>query len=253
MNNAPSARKTDPWFAVSMGLLGIIIGYTLANARGGIFKSPTPSIERPTVAQAPSQPLPPGPLPPPPAAAAVPPIDPKEHIRGDLSKASVAVIEYSDFECPFCKRVHPTFEQIMSTYGDKVVWVYRHFPLGFHANAAKEAEATDCIAELGGNDVTWKFIDGIFEKTTSGGTGFPLDQLAPLAGQVGVDAAKFQTCLDSGKFAQHVQADMAGGSAAGVSGTPGNIVYNLKTKKSQELSGAVPISAFQAAIDAMLQ
>ena len=140
----------------------------------------------------------------------------------------------------------------MTTYGDKVMWVYRHYPLPFHANAEKEAEATDCVAELGGNDTAWKFIDGIFEKTTSGGTGFPLDQLAPLAKQIGVDAQKFQTCLNGGKYAKHVQEEIASGSAAGVSGTPGNIDYNLKTKEGREISGAQPFANFQTTIDAML-
>ena len=235
-----------------MGLLGLIVGYLLASATGTGFASGN-AAPSPTVVQ-----IPPAPSPtaaPAEPAGDVPPVDvKKDHIRGDITKATVAVIEYSDMECPFCKRVHPTYQQIMDTYGDKkVVWVYRHYPLPFHANAPKEAEASECAAELGGNDAFWKYTDAIFERTTAGGTGFPLANLVPLAKELGLDEAAFKTCLDSGKYAQHVQDDMSGGSAAGVNGTPGNIVLNLETEESQLVSGAVPFASFQSAIDAMLQ
>lgn len=242
----------NPWFAVSIGLMGLIIGFGIGKWQIGSFPvlAGTPPDQ---VAQVPS-PSPPPPPPPQAPSQPVPPIDPKaDHIRGNLKQAQVAVVEYSDMECPFCKRVHPTYQQIMQEYGDKVIWVYRHFPLSFHANAAKEAEASDCAAELGGNDAFWKYTDTIFEKTTSGGTGIALDQLLPLAKEVGLDEAKFKSCLDSGKYAKHVQDDMDRGSAAGVSGTPGNFVLNLKTQKSQELSGAQPFESFKSAIDAALQ
>lgn len=238
----------NPWFAVSIGLMGLIVGFGIGKWRIGSFPvlvgTPPPG----QIAQVPSPPPPPAPSEP------VPPIDAKaDHIRGDLKKAQVAVIEYSDMECPFCKRVHPTYQQIMQTYGDKVVWVYRHFPLGFHANAAKEAEASDCAAEIGGNDAFWKYVDKIFEKTTGGGTGIALDQLVPLAKEVGLNETKFKSCLDSGTYTKHVQDEIASGSAAGVNGTPGNFVLNLKTQKSQEVSGAQPFESFKSAIDAALQ
>lgn len=143
-------------------------------------------------------------------------------------------------------------KQVTDTYKDDVVWVYRHFPLSFHANAQKEAEATECANELGGNDAFWKYTDAIFERTTAGGTGFPLDNLVPLAKELGLNESKFKTCLDSGKFAQHIKEDMDGGSKAGVSGTPGNIVVNLKTDENRIISGAVPFASFKTAIDALL-
>ena len=234
--------------------MGVIIGFGIGKWRTGDFPViaaktppaqiaavPTPTVQAP---QAPSQPQ---------TAPNLPAVDPqKDHIRGDIAKATVAVVEYSDFECPFCKRVHPTYQQIMQTYGDKVVWVYRHYPLSFHANAQKEAEASDCAADLGGNDAFWQYTDKIFERTTSGGTGIALDQLVPLAKELDLDEVAFKSCLDSGKYAKHVQEDMAGGSTAGVSGTPGNIIYNLKTKQSQIVSGAQPFASFQSAIDAAL-
>lgn len=236
------------WFPVSMVLIGLIIGFSAGKMSG------TPVIGKPAPAPTAQQPTPSAPQrpPQPETAQEVVPVDlEKDHIRGNQN-AQVAVIEYSDFECPFCKRVHPTYQQIMKEYGDKVMWVYRHYPLGFHQNAQKEAEASECVAELGGNDAFWKFTDGIYAKTTSNGTGFALDQLPVLAKEVGVDETKFKSCLDSGKYAQRVKDDMDGGSKAGVSGTPGSIIVNLKTQKNSLVSGAQPFENFKAAIDGLL-
>ncbi len=98
------------------------------------------------------------------ATANVVPVDTsKEHIRGNAN-AQFALIEYSDLQCPFCKRVHPTFQQIMQNYGDRVMWVYRHFPLPatMHPDAEKLAEGAECAAELGGNDAFWQYVDSVF-------------------------------------------------------------------------------------------
>lgn len=234
--------------AVSFLVIGFFAGYFAARW------TDVPGSPRIAVQDQPDT-FPTAPTPQPPAPSApLPPIDPKsDHIRGDLAKAKVAVIEYSDFECPFCKRHHPTMKQVMDAYKDDVVWVYRHFPLSFHANAQKEAEASECANELGGNDAFWKYADAIFDRTTAGGDGFPLENLAPLATEIGLNEAKFKSCLDGGKYAKHVQDEMDAGAAAGVQGTPGNFVLNLKTKESREVSGAQPFSAFQSKIDAALK
>ena len=138
-----------------------------------------------------------------------------DHIRGNKN-AKVTLIEYSDLECPFCQRFHPTMLEIMTEYGDKIRWIYRHFPLAFHANAQKEAEASECVAQLGGNDTFWNFLDKIFERTTANGTGFALDKLGPLAAELGVNQSQFQECLDSGKYEKFVKDQMDEGSKAGV-------------------------------------
>ena len=130
---------------------------------------------------------------------AVPPVTKEDHVRGDKN-AELTWIEYSDFECPFCKRFHPSMLQMMDEYKGQVKWVYRHFPLSFHANAQKEAEASECAAELGGNDAFWKYTDAIFERTAANGTGFALDALVPLAKELGLSESKFKNCLDSGKY-----------------------------------------------------
>lgn len=180
----------------------------------------------------------------------VPPLTAKDHVRGDKN-APLTLIEYSDFECPFCKRFHPTVLQVLEQYKGKVKVVFRHYPLSFHANAQKEAEATECAAELGGNDAFWSFHDKIFERTNSNGYGFALDQLAPLAKEIGLNEAKFKSCLDSGKYASVVTDQMNAGAAAGVQGTPGSFLIG-KDGAAQLISGAVPFEQLKAAIDAQL-
>ena len=179
------------------------------------------------------------------------PVTDKDHIRGSKD-AKITLIEYSDLECPFCKSFHSTMQEVLKTYGDKVRWVYRHFPLSFHANAQKEAEASECVAELGGNDKFWKYADLIFEKTTSNGTGFALDKLGPLAQEVGVNQAEFQKCLDLGKYTKLVQDQISDGTTGGVTGTPSTFIVDAKGN-SQIIVGAQPIETLKTAIDQALQ
>ena len=174
-----------------------------------------------------------------------------DHIRGNKN-AKVTLLEYSDFECPFCQRFHPVTQELLKTYGDKIRLVYRHFPLSFHQNAQKEAEASECIAELGGQDAFWKYTDAIFERTTANGTGFALEKLGPLAAELGVNQTEFQTCLDSGKYEKLVKDQIADGTAAGVNGTPSSFIINSKGE-SQLIVGAQPIDAFKTAIDSALK
>lgn len=182
----------------------------------------------------------------------MPKISKDDHVRGDRN-ARIALVEYSDTECPFCKRFHPTAQQVLDVYNGKVSWVYRHYPLPFHANAQKQAEAAECANELGGNDAFWKYLDAVYDRTTSNGTGFALDKLVPLAVELGLNQGKFQTCLDSGRYAAHVKEDMNGGSKAGVTGTPGNILLDTKTGKTVLIPGAVPFESLKTTIDEMLK
>jgi protein-disulfide isomerase len=183
---------------------------------------------------------------------ALPPVTSDDHVRGDLNKAQVVLVEYSDFECPYCKTFAPTTSKILTTYGDKVALVYRHFPLSFHQNAQKEAEASECVADLGGDKAFWSFHDKIFERTTSNGTGFALDKLGALAKEVGVNQTKFQTCLDSGTFTKKVQDEETGGTAAGINGTPGTIILAKDGTKSM-ISGAQPFDAIKTQLDALIK
>lgn len=174
-----------------------------------------------------------------------------DHVRGDRS-ARILLIEYSDLECPFCKRFHPTAQQVVDEYKGKVAWVYRHFPLDqIHAKADKEAEAVECANDLAGNDGFWKLVDKIYEVTPSN-NGLDLDDLPKLAGEVGLDQNKFKSCLDSGKYAAHVEEDYQGGIKAGITGTPGNILLDTKTGNTKLIPGAQPFDQIKQAIDTML-
>jgi protein-disulfide isomerase len=185
-----------------------------------------------------------------PQPAKTKPITDADHVRGNKN-AKITLLEYSDLECPFCQKFHPTTQELLKTYGDKIKLVYRHFPLSFHQNAQKEAEASECIAELGGNDTFWRYVDIIFERTTSNGTGFALEKLGPLAAELGVNQGQFQSCLDSGKYEQLIKDQIADGTAAGVNGTPSTFLIDAKGN-SQILVGAQPIEAFKTAIDQAL-
>lgn len=175
----------------------------------------------------------------------------QDHIRGPKN-AKVAVIEYSDTECPFCKRFHPTMEQLVKEYPNDVRWVYRHFPLdALHPKARKEAEATECANELGGNDKFWAYLDRLFEVTPSN-DGLDPAELPKIAEFVGLNRAQFESCISSGKYAQHVADDLADAQAAGGSGTPYSVVLASNGQKFP-LSGAQPYSAVKQLVDQALK
>jgi protein-disulfide isomerase len=176
----------------------------------------------------------------------------RDHIYGNPD-APISLIEYSDYECPFCKNFHQTAKAIVKAFDGKVNWVYRHFPLSFHnPGAQKEAEASECINELGGNDAFWKYTDAIYERTKSNGNGFPLTQLGPLAKELGLDEQLFSQCYESGKYAGRVKEDLDEGTRIGITGTPGNIILSNQSGEVVLKAGAQPLEAFKSDIEKML-
>ncbi len=177
------------------------------------------------------------------------PVTENDHIRGDAN-APVKIVEYSDTECPFCKRFHTTMQDVINTYGKegKVAWVYRHFPLdSLHSKARKEAEATECAAELGGNDKFWAYLDRLMEVTPAN-NGLDPAELPIIAKYVGLDTKKFNECLSSGKFANKVAEHLKNATETGGNGTPWSIVVAPNGKK-YELSGAQPAESIKQLID----
>lgn len=167
-----------------------------------------------------------------------------DHIYGDPD-APYTLIEYSDYECPFCKRFHATPKAIVDKYAGKVNWVYRHFPLGFHnPHAQKQAEAAECAAELQGNEGFWKYGDEIYKRTRSN-KGFAIDRLVPMAVELGFNEAEFEECFNSGRHAPKVRADMADGQKAGINGTPGNVIRHNESGESRLLSGALDLATIE--------
>ncbi len=163
-----------------------------------------------------------------------------DHIRGNKD-AKVVLVEYSDFECPFCGRHDPTMQAISKKYGDKVAWVYRHFPLSFHAHAMPAAIASECASEQG---KFWEFSDKVFanqDKLTGGAT-----YLEQVGKDLGLNMDKYKSCISSQKYLPRIQADQAQGSSYGVDGTPATFV------NGQLVSGAVPEASLTAIIDQAL-
>lgn len=173
--------------------------------------------------------------------------------------APVTIVEFSDYECPFCKRHYDqTHVQLKKNYIDsgKVKLVFRDLPLSFHdPMATTEAIAANCAKEQGGDQAYYKFHDTMFEKTTSNGSGLTKDQLYTFAGEQGLNEANFKACVDSEKFKDEVAKDLADAGAAGATGTP-SFVIGKSTGQEIEgklIVGAQPYAAFQSEIDALLQ
>lgn len=181
------------------------------------------------------------------------PITVDDHILGDPN-APIVIVEYSDTECPFCKTFHGTMDKIMNEYGKdgRVAWVYRHFPLDqIHSKADKEAEATECAAELGGNDAFWKYLNRIFEITPSDNQ-LDLAKLPEIAVEIGLDKTKFETCLSSGTYAAKVESMFQSGVTAGVRGTPHSIIVTNKDGSKYPLEGAQSYQVIKTVIEAGL-
>ena len=176
-----------------------------------------------------------------------------DHIRGNPD-APVKIVEYSDTECPFCKRFHGTMQEVMNEYSKdgKVAWVYRHFPLDqLHSKARKEAVALECANEQGGNDKFWSYADRLYEITPAN-NGLDPAELPKIAQYVGLDVAKFNTCLASTKYDAHIEDDVQNATATGGNGTPWSIVVD-KNGKKYPLSGAQPYASVKQLIDLALQ
>ena len=164
--------------------------------------------------------------------------------------AKVAIIEFSDYQCPFCRVFwRDTLSQIKKEYIDtgKVKFVYRDFPLAFHPMAVVSAQAAECA---GDQEKYWEMQDKIFreqEKLGQGTVSYSVENLKKWATEVGLNQNLFNQCLDSEKYKNEVEKDFNDGSAAGVSGTPTTYVNGRK------LVGAQPFSAFKAVIDEELK
>jgi protein-disulfide isomerase len=199
-----------------------------------------------TEASAPSAPVVANPTanPQPSADIKVPGLSSSDHYLGN-PKAKVVIVEYSDLECPYCKQFDSVLKKIIDNYGDKVAWVYRHMPLPMHPKAGKEAEATECAAELGGNAAFWKYTTRLFEITPSN-NGLDLAKLPEIASYIGLDAAKFKSCLDSGKYAKKVADQAAEGQAAGARGTPYGVL--ITPKGNQPIGGYMPYERVEAMV-----
>ncbi len=173
-------------------------------------------------------------------------------VKGDKN-AKYAIVEFSEFQCPFCGRhIRETFPQLDKEYiqTGKFKYAFLDFPLeSIHKNAFKAAEAANCAAEQG---KFWEMHDRLFANQTA----LEPKQLTEHAQAVGVDVPKFQQCLDSGKYAADIRKDLADGSKLGVTGTPMTFIGvsqpNGKVKIVKAIRGAQAYAAFKDALDSVL-
>lgn len=208
----------------------LLSGKNLAPGTAAPVAANNAAVAQPTPQAAPEAPTP--------SIVDVRPIDETDNTKGSAD-AKVQIVEYSDFECPFCQRFAPTLGQLEAKYGDSIQIAYRHFPLtNIHASAKKAAEASECAADQG---KFWEMHDGIFALPS-----LSVDAFKKVAQDGGFDVNKFNTCLDSGEKSAKVDAHYTEGIAIGVQGTPTVIV------NGRLFPGAASIAELSAYIDAEL-
>lgn len=171
----------------------------------------------------------------------VPPVTSEDNTYGP-SDAKVTLIQYSDFECPYCANFSSTIKQIIEEYGDDVQVVFRHFPLSFHANAREAAIASECAAEQG---MFWEMHDKIFEANLT--DTMSAETWGRAAADLGLDTDDFADCMESDRYDEKIASQMQEGAKAGVKGTPATFVNGTI------VSGALPYESFTQIIDSELQ
>lgn len=174
--------------------------------------------------------------------------------------AKVTLVEFSDYECPFCKRhFDQVYPQLKKDYIDtgKMKLIFRNYPLPFHdPMATYEAQAALCARDQGGDSTYFKIHDEMFKQTTSNGTGLTKEKVAQIATTVGLNANSLTSCVDSNKYKEVITKDIVDGSAAGVNGTPTFVIGKSDasgTINGSIVVGAQPYSAFQQIIDPLLK
>ena len=164
-----------------------------------------------------------------------------DYIRGNPD-AKVTLVEFTDLECPFCKKFHPSIKNVFEANQDDVRWVYKHFPLSFHPEAKPAAVAAECAGKLGGNDTFWTYVDTLYDNQNDLGE----DLYKQVAADLGLNADDYATCLDSGEFDAKIAADQKLGQSVGVGGTPST--YVIAGDVAEKLNGAVPQTQVETAV-----
>lgn len=147
----------------------------------------------------------------------------EEFLSGNKNK-KIILVEYSDLECPYCKKFHSeTIPKILEKYKDKIGLAYRHFPLTIHPKALKESEATLCVRSIGGNTAYANYINKIFENT-QGNNSLDYNLLPKFASELNIDITKWNNCMATSTYKEQVQNDLNDGLQVGVQGTPNTFV-----------------------------
>jgi protein-disulfide isomerase len=156
------------------------------------------------------------------------------------AKAPVTIVEFSDYQCPYCSRAETTVTEVMKKYGEKVRLVFRDYPLSFHQNANVAAQASECAREQG---KFWEMHGAMFANQAK----LAANDLVETAATIGVEKDKFKACLDSGKYKDEVQKDFDDGQKAGVTGTPTFFINGIP------MVGARDVNSFAEIIESELE
>lgn len=173
------------------------------------------------------------------------PVVEEDRIFRGKADAPILLVEYSDFQCPFCARGYSTVEEVRKKYGDKIKFVFKHLPLNFHPLAEPAAKRFEALA-LQSPEKAWKFHDEVFEnqaKLNDGGEKW-LDQIAK---KVGGDISKMKKDMESDKVKARIKADVEEANSFGIQGTPGFIVGGVTLK------GAYPLPEFEKIIERLIK
>lgn len=174
-----------------------------------------------------------------------------DHILGNPN-ANIIIVEYSDTECPYCKNFHLTMNNIIKENRDNIAWVYKHYPIvQLHTKAFREALATECAFEQGGNEMFWKYINKLFEITPSNDKLEDIE-LYNIAKYLNLNMTSFESCLSEEKFKEKIENDINDGKIMGVEGTPTSFI--LKNGKIVDIiQGAQPFNVVQDKINQLLK
>ena len=170
--------------------------------------------------------------------------------------AEISFVEYSDLECPFCKKLHEagTIDQVLEEYGDKINFIFKQFPLSFHANAQMEAEAALCVWDLEWWDKYYEFIEEVFANSKTNGRSYDINSISDLASGMWVDKTKLVSCINAWTNKELAKAQMKEwGDLFGITGTPWNVFINNKTWEWDKLPGAYPLESFKEKIDSLMK
>ena len=177
--------------------------------------------------------------------ANVPPPQAEDYIVG-LPTAPIVLIEYSDFQCPFCSMIHPTLSRIVEESNGEIAWIYRHLPLeSIHPQAYPSALAAECIGEQLGSTGFWAFADDMFADQQ----GMNSARYAALAGTLGANMAEFSACVENEKYATKIDAQAREAQASGGTGTPFTVVMAGDTQ--MPISGALPYAQIMSVINSV--
>jgi|GEM_PF-581647 len=174
-----------------------------------------------------------------------------DHVKGNAETAEVLLITYSDSDCPFCARFHPTVQTTLTDYKGKVAWVYRQFPLDMHPNAYTESLALECAAKLGGDKTFFSYLDTIVNVTLTPDPASN-ETLLTFAKNEGLDVDQFKACFADKNIVKKIDADIDEANKIGARGTPFSIAVNKRTGEQVVIPGAYPLDEVKQMIDSIL-